>query len=253
MLTRWVLRLILANALIYVLTIVRPTLSGALAFVPVEILSRPWTLLTYMFVHDIGGIGHILFNMLGLFFFGPRLELELGEKHFLGLYVVSGLMGAIVSMVFNPAAAIIGASGAVFGVMMGYAMFWPRDRVYIWGVLPLEVRVMIAIMTALAIFGGFGATSDGIAHFAHLGGFVGGFVYIKLLKHTPRIVKLQKQIIEPLTLASDVQRWKAIRREQLHEVNREEYDRIMAKIDTHGVASLTESEKAFLNRFSDHT
>ncbi len=250
MLTPWVLRLILINVAVYVLTIVRPAFGTFLAFVPLGILERPWTIATYMFVHDTGGFGHIFFNMLSLFFFGPRLEQELGAKHFLGLYFVSGLMGAVISMVFNPAAAIIGASGAVFGVMIGYAYFWPRDRVYIWGVLPIEVRIMVAIMTALALFGGFGATSDGIAHFAHLGGFLGGFVYLKLLKHTARIVRLQKQLVEPLALASDVQRWKAIPRERLHEVNREEYDRIMAKLDAQGVTSLTDAEKDFLNRFS---
>lgn len=250
MLTPWVLRLILINVAVYVLTIFRPPFGSFLAFVPLEILYRPWTIITYMFVHDIGGFGHIFFNMLSLFFFGPRLEQELGGKHFLGLYFVSGLMGAVLSMVFNPAAAIIGASGAVFGVMMGYAYFWPRDRVFIWGVLPIEVRIMVAIMTALALFGGFGATSDGIAHFAHLGGFLGGFIYLKLLKHTARIVRLQKQLVEPLALASDVQRWKSIQRERLHEVNREEYDRIMGKLDARGVASLTDAERDFLNRFS---
>ncbi len=250
MLTPWVLRLILINVAVYGLTIFRPAFGNFLAFVPLGVLSRPWTIVTYMFVHDVSGFGHIFFNMLSLFFFGPRLEHELGGKHFLGLYFVSGLVGAVLSMVFNPAAAIIGASGAVFGVMMGYAYFWPRDRVYIWGVLPIEVRIMVAIMTALALFGGFGATSDGIAHFAHLGGFFGGFIYLKLLKHTARIVRLQKHLVEPLTLAGDVQRWKAIQRERLHEVNREEYDRIMAKLDAHGVTSLTDAEKDFLNRFS---
>lgn len=250
MLTRWVLRLILINVAVYVLTMVRPMFGSVLAFVPLEFFSRPWTIVTYMFVHDIGGFGHIFFNMLSLFFFGPRLEQELGGKHFLGLYFVSGIVGAIVSLIFNPAAAIIGASGAVFGVMMGFAYFWPRDRIFIWGILPIEARIMVAIMTALALFGGFGATGDGIAHFAHLGGFLGGFMYLKLLKHTAHIVRLRKQLVEPLALAGDVQRWKAIPRERLHEVNREEYDRIMAKLDAHGVTSLTEAEKDFLNRFS---
>lgn len=250
MLTPWVLRLIVANLAVYVLTLMRPALEMFLAFAPGAFLLRPWTIVTYMFVHDTSGFGHILFNMLGLFFFGPRLESELGSKHFLGLYFVSGMMGAVLTMVFNPNSIIVGASGAVFGVMLAYAMFWPRDRVYIWGVLPIEVRILVGIMTALALYGGFGSAMGGIAHFAHLGGFVGGFVYVKLLQHTARIVRLQKQIVEPLALAADVQRWKAIPRERLHQVNREEYDRIMAKLDAHGVASLTENEKEFLNRFS---
>lgn len=248
--TRWVLRLIIANIAVYVLTLLRPPLEAFLAFAPMTFLVQPWTIVTYMFVHDTSGFSHILFNMLGLFFFGPRLEAELGSKHFLGLYFVSGMMGAVLTMIFTPASVIVGASGAVFGVMLAYAMFWPRDRVYIWGILPVEVRIMVGIMTVLALYGGFGSAMGGIAHFAHLGGFVGGFVYVKLLQQTARIVRLQKQIVEPLALAADIQRWRAIPRERLHEVNRQEYDRIMEKLDQHGVASLTQAEKDFLNRFS---
>lgn len=250
MLTPWVLRLILANIVVYVLTLLRPAFLQFLSFVPLLFFDRPWTLFTYMFAHDISGFSHILFNMLGLFFFGPRLEQELGGKHFLGLYFASGLIAALLSLVFNPLSPIIGASGAIFGVMIGYAYFWPRDKVYIWGVLPVEVRIMVAIMTALSLFGGFGGSGDGIAHFAHLGGFVGGFVYLKMLKHTARILQVQKRIVEPIALSSDIQRWKAIQRGKLHEVNREEFDRILAKLNASGVASLTEMEKAFLDRFS---
>lgn len=250
MLTPWVLRLIIANVVVYVLTVFRPQILQYFAFVPFDFFNRPWTIFTYMFLHDISGFWHIAFNMLGLFFFGPRLEAELGGKHFLGLYFVSGLMGALLSLVFNPESRIIGASGALFGVLIAYAMFWPRDKVFIWGILPVEVRIMVAIMTLLALFGGFGAVSDGIAHFAHLGGFVGGFAYIKILRHTEQLKHIQRQIIEPIASIGDVQRWKAIQRDRLHEINREEYDRIMAKLDAKGVTSLTEVEKGFLNRFS---
>lgn len=250
--TPWVLRLILVNVFVYVLTILRPGFLDFLSFVPLLFFHRPWTLVTYMFAHDTSGISHILFNMLSLFFFGPRLEMQLGSKHFLGLYFVSGLMGAILSLIFNPLSPIIGASGAIFGVMIAYAMFWPRDKVFIWGVLPVEVRIMVAVMTALSLFGGFGGSSDGIAHFAHLGGFVGGYLYLRMMRHTARIRQIQRELVEPLARSSDIQRWKAIPRERLHEVNREEFDRIMAKLDSSGVASLTEGEIAFLERFSVH-
>ncbi|MBI5472363.1 MAG: rhomboid family intramembrane serine protease [Ignavibacteriae bacterium] len=250
LISRWVLRLIIANVVVFVLTVYRSQFANFLAFVPLEFLHRPWTLATYMFVHDTTGISHILFNMLALFFFGPRLEMELGSKHFLGLYFTSGLIGALLHLVFNPLSPIVGASGAVYGVMLGYAMFWPRDRVYIWGVLPVEVRIMVLIMTALSLFGGFGAFSDGIAHFAHLGGFLGGFLYVKLLQKRSRIQQVQSKIVEPIVHAGNIQKWRSIPRGTLHEVNREEYDRIIAKLDRHGVASLTESEKAFLERFS---
>ncbi len=249
MLSSWAFRLIIVNIGVYVLTLLRPTFAQFLAFVPLEFFNRPWTIVTYMFVHDTGGFSHVLFNMLGLFFFGPRLEAELGSKHFLGLYFVSGLMGALLHLLFNPLSPIIGASGAVFGVMLGYAYFWPRDKVYIWGVLPVEVRIMVIIMTVLSLFGGFGPVSDGIAHFAHLGGFVGGFAYLRLLRHRG-LQMVQAKIVEPIARSGDIQKWKAIRRERLHEVNRDEFDRIIQKLEASGVGILTETEKAFLDRFS---
>jgi hypothetical protein len=125
-----------------------------------------------MFVH--GGFGHILFNMLSLFFFGRRVESRLGPRRFGILYFVSGIMGALVSVFFAPYAAIIGASGAVFGVMLAFAKFWPRDQILIWGILPVEARVMVIAMTVMAVVFGFTGAQSGVAHFAHLGGFVGG-------------------------------------------------------------------------------
>jgi len=246
--TPWVTRLIIVNAIMYFLSTVRPELVNALAFVPALVLVRPWTILTYTFLH--GSFTHILFNMLGLYFFGPRLEVEIGSNHFLGLYCVSGIVGAMLSFVFSPMTPIIGASGSIFGVMLGFAHFWPRERIYIWGVLPVESRYMVVLMTALSLFGGFGAFGDNIAHFAHLGGFAGGYLYLVLMEKTSRRARFVAKMAPPAPSTTDMQRWKTISRERLHEVNRAEFDRIMAKIAATGVASLTDDERGFLDRFS---
>jgi len=197
-----------------------------------------------------GDIGHLFFNMLGLFFFGPRLEDHLGSRHFLWLYFVSGLMAAALSFVFNPFIPIIGASGAVYGVMLGFAYFWPKEPIYIWGVLPVQSRVMIAVITALSLFGGFGGGGDGIAHFAHLGGFVGGYLYLKLSTHKQVAEQFRVKVMAAATRSSDLERWGKINRGSLHEVNRVEFDRIQGKITAQGVTSLTQAERAFMNRFS---
>jgi membrane associated rhomboid family serine protease len=246
--TPWVLRLIIANAVMFVLSMIRPELLNALDFVPVYILARPWTLITYMFLHV--GVAHILFNMIALFFFGPRLEAELGSSRFLWLYFISGISGAILSFVFNPLTPIVGASGAIYGVMFGFAHFWPRERLLIWGIFPIEARLMVLLMTGLSLFGGFGGSADGIAHFAHLGGFAGAFVYLQWLDKTSRGARFRATLSTPAPRSSDIQRWMSIRREDLHEVNRTELDRIMAKLATSGPSSLTDEEQAFLNRFS---
>src|SRR5262245_47330076 len=121
--TTWVTRLIIANVIIFLLSLVRPAIVNAFAFVPADVVSRPWTLLTYMFLH--ADLGHIAFNMLGLLFFGPRLEMFLEANRFLMLYFISGLAGALLSAIIAPGSPIIGASGAVYGVFLGFARYWP--------------------------------------------------------------------------------------------------------------------------------
>src|SRR5690606_22835953 len=135
-------------------------------------LLRPWTIVTHMFLH--GGLGHLLFNMLALYFFAPRVEALLRTRSFVTLYFASGVTGALLSMFFS-GAPILGASAAVFGVMLAFAWFWPDERIFIWGVLPVPARGMVIGTTVLALFGGFSGSRDGVAHFAHLGGYVGAF------------------------------------------------------------------------------
>jgi membrane associated rhomboid family serine protease len=247
MMTPWVLRLIIANVVIFLVTMSSPALFRLFMFVPALTPVRPWTIVTYMFLH--AGFGHLLFNMLGLFFFGPRLEARLGGRHFLSLYFVSGVMGAILSF-FTPYSAIVGASGAVFGIFLAFAVYWPRERVYIYGLFPVQSRVLVAIMTLLALFGGFGGSGGGIAHFAHLGGFAGGFLYLRWMEWSSPTARFKRKTAAPAARVEDRQRWGAIRREDLHPVNRAELDRVMAKIDASGTGSLNNEERAFLNRFT---
>ncbi len=251
-LTPWVTRIILANAAMYLVQQAFPIVTRLLLLVPACVILpvqgcgivRPWSVVTYMFLH--AGFGHILFNMLGLFFFGPPLEARLGARRFLALYFLSGIAGAMLSVVFSPFSAIIGASGAVFGVFYAFAHFWPRQQIYIWAVFPVQARVLVIVMTVLALYGGFGSGGGGIAHFAHLGGFLGGFLYLRWLEwRSPARRFKAKATPKVSTTPRD---WGAVRREQLHEVNREEYDRIMNKLAREGVTALTATERAFLDQ-----
>jgi membrane associated rhomboid family serine protease len=188
--------------------------------------------------------------MLGLYFFGPRVELELGGARFLWLYFISGLMGAVLSFFFTPFVAIVGASGAIYGVFLAYAFFWPRDRIFIWGILPIEARWLVVGMTALSLFGGFGS-SGGIAHFAHLGGFVGAYIYLKLIDRRVHRAQLTAVPAPAVVSRGAVDRWAKIDRAKLHEVNRDELDRIRMMISTNGVETLSQQEISFLDRFSE--
>lgn len=247
--TPWVTRLIVANVLGFLLQQAFPAAMNLLVFHPGLILVRPWTAITYMFLH--GDIWHLFFNMLGLYFFGPALESRLGSRHFLQLYFVSGLSGAALTF-FSPSF-IIGASGATFGVFLGFAYYWPRQKIFIWGVLPVEARVLVAIMTVVSLFG----IGGGIAHFAHLGGFVGAFLYLKLMEHRSPAKQFKRKAAgeskRSLVFSSesaDIKRWDAISLDGLHPINRHEVDRLLGKVRSDGVGSLTPEERATLDRFA---
>lgn len=266
--TPWTARLLFANVAAHVLLAwvvppqLRQELMQQLAFVPSQLLTRPWTAVTYMFLH--ADLWHLLFNMIALFFFGPRLELRLGERSFVGLYFVAGLVGALLSWVFmfvgltHPMAPIIGASGAVFGVMVGFARYWPREQILIWGVLPVEARWLVAVMTGLALFGGFSGAQAGIAHFAHLGGFLGGWVYLWAADRRVRGRKTITQMVKERTPSGGLgrkrlKRWRQIEVDGLHEVNRENLERIREKMREQGPQSLTRREREFMDRMAERS
>ncbi len=248
--TPWVTRLLLANGAMFLITKTFPRLEWALVFVPVLTPVRPWSLITYMFLH--GDLWHLLFNMLGLFFFGPRLEIRLGSRRFLTLYLASGIAGALLSFV-TPRAAIVGASAAVFGVLLGYALYWPHERVYIWGILPVPARVLVVVLTLLSLYGGFTA-GGGIAHFAHLGGFLGGLLYLKWSERRTAAARFRARAAPKprATTTSDLERWSRIRPDTMHPLNRAEYERLLRKIQEEGPDRLTPAERAFLDRFAEY-
>ncbi|MEO8333352.1 MAG: rhomboid family intramembrane serine protease [bacterium] len=244
--TPWVLRLVIANVIVYFLQQTIQPLTGQLAFVPALMLSRPWTIITYMFLH--GSLTHILFNMIALYFFGSRVESRLGPERFFALYFLSGIAGALLSFVFAPYAPIIGASGAVYGVMLAFARFWPRDQILIWGVLPIEARWLVAISTMMSLYGGFSG-GGGVAHFAHLGGFLGGFLYLLFLERTHGAKRFQKRATAGPPPDALQGSWQKVDRGAIHAVNKDEVNRILDKISASGLKSLTPQERLFLSNF----
>ena len=246
--TPWVTRLLVANVAIYLLqTTALRGVEDMLAFAPWVILTRPWTVISYMFLH--GSITHLLFNMLTLYFFGPQVEERLGSRNFIILYFVSGISGALFTFL-NPSW-IIGASGAIFGVSLAFAIFWPRAQILIWGILPVEARVLVVVTTAITIWSGLRGGGN-IAHWAHLGGYVGAFLYLRWLdfRSPHKMFKRRVETLKPASAAPDVERWSRISRDGLHQLNLDELDRLRAKIAADGPRSLTPDERAFLDRLS---
>lgn len=252
--TPTVAMLVFLNVAVHFLVLPASLMYQDLALVPGLIVQRPWTVVTYQFLHA-PGFGHIFFNMISLFFFGPALEVRLGGRRFLTLYLFSGIMGAVLSAIF-PATRwgmIVGASGAVYGVMLAFARFWPREQIFIWGIVGIEARILVGIMTLMSLWQGFQPGRSNVAHFAHLGGFVGGWLYLKWLEKRSPAAQWKKKVqtvSERPTGAADVERWRRIDVGVMHPVNREYYEQIMAKIAGTGPTALTASEREFLERFA---
>ena len=241
--TPWVQRFLIANVLMFFVQQTVSWVTPALVFLPAELLSRPWTLVTYMFLH--ANFMHIFFNMLGLYFFGPRVEQRIGSSRFFALYMISGITGGLLSF-YNPRIPIIGASGAIFGVLMAYARFWPRDQMLIWGIIPIEARWMVMLYTVISLVG----LGGGVAHFAHLGGFLGAFLYLMWLERTAGSRKFRQVATAPPP-AKDAMlgNWRNVNRAGIHAVNKDEVDRILDKISAMGISSLTPQERTFLSNF----
>ncbi len=261
--TPWVRRLLIANVVAFIATRLAPQLYYALAFVPALALVRPWTAVTYMFLH--AGLMHIFFNMLALFFFGPRLENRLGAKSFLWLYFLGGLGGAAFSVFFAPQYPVVGASAAVYAVLLGFALYWPRERIYIWGVLPVEAWLLATIMVGFSLWAGLSGAQSGVAHFAHLGGLAFGFAYLKVRDWRQGSARREfKRKLEQgasggsasagvLQERSALRRWEGIPVDALHELNREEVLVLLEKARTLGVRGLSLAERQFLDRMAAST
>ena len=253
-LTPWVKKLIIANIAVFVLTpVALPWLQSYLAFAPSRVLVQPWGALTYMFVH--GGFWHLFFNLLGLFFFGSPIEEKWGSKEFIKYYIICGLGGAALSFLFAFNSAVVGASAAVYGVMLAFAMLWPDVPIYLWGIFPVKAKWLVIALTAFSLFSAFGGGGGNVAHFAHLGGFAAGFLYIKIdsatgspMQKLQRMVSRRKLKVIP---GQSVKREppKSRRRGGEDEVL-DEVDRVLDKISTHGMASLTADERRLLDEVS---
>lgn len=177
-----VLNLIIINALVYVAQMVLDKTMGLtnyLALYPYDSgLFKPYQLVTHMFAHDPSNFFHILFNMYALWMFGSVLERVWGPKRFLIFYLACGLGAAVAQMMVGTAA--IGASGAIMGLLAAFAYLFPNTQFYILPFpFPIKAKYMVAIYAAIDLFGGLHpGAADNIAHFAHLGGMVMGFILV---------------------------------------------------------------------------
>ena len=184
--------IILINVLMLVLTYLNnPLMSKWFALNPISFIWKPWQLVTYMFMH--GGLGHLFFNMYTLFIFGSVLENVWGTKKFLTFYFVTGIGAALVNIgvqyLTGSFALTVGASGAIYGILMGYAMLYPDSRLtLLFPPVSMKAKWFVLIFAGIELLLGISNNpADNVAHFAHLGGLIFAFLLIMFWKKRHRL------------------------------------------------------------------
>ena len=204
-----------------------------------------WQPFTYMFFHapfyTSVGISHILLNMLGLWVFGRELEEAWGKNNFLRYYFITGIGSGLITFLFNmnSDAPVIGASGAVYGILLAYGISYPNRMLYIWGLIPIRSMWLVIIMGAIAFFGLLGNT-DGISHVTHISGMIIGYILLKKTWRWRDIwFALRKKTIE-----FQVQRYeqKSAKKRMLQK----DIDVLLDKIQKVGFSGLSDKEQSKL-------
>jgi membrane associated rhomboid family serine protease len=210
-----------------------------------------WQFVTYMFMH--GGFIHLLFNMFAVWMFGSEIERVWGRRLFLSYYFVTGIGGGITYTVtaWGSPAPLVGASGAVFGILLAYAILFPDRKILLYFIFPIKAKYFVLLFGLLELMAAAQPQMDGIGHFAHLGGMLFGYLYLK-----------GGGLRSPLSLDGIRSAWRRQRtrsklrivkpedRDQNKKANEDRVNEILEKISREGLNSLTEEEQEILRRAS---
>lgn len=181
------LTLVAVNVVLFFLTEALPSLRAYLSLNTVLIIRGRmyWQFISYMFVH--ASLMHLLGNMLGLVFFGTAVERSLGTKQFLILYFASGALSfAVYAAAGMNRVFLLGASGAVYAVLLVFSVLFPRALIYLWGILPIPAPILVSIFALIEIFSQLFGADSGIAHTTHLFGFAAAWIYVRIrMKKSP--------------------------------------------------------------------
>ncbi len=184
---------------------------------------RFWQIISYMFLH--GNFVHLLLNMWGLYLFGNHVYRRLGTQRFLMLYFLSGISGSLLWLLFNwnSPSSVIGSSGAVFGVMMAAAVLSPERRMMLlFPPIPVKLKTLVFVFAGIEILSELSNLQGGVAHLAHLGGFLGAYLYMGRLSGAT-LLDMLKSPFSGVSITGSSPRQSS--------VNRQTFERIMAEIE----------------------
>jgi membrane associated rhomboid family serine protease len=264
-LTPWLGRLIAVTAIAQLLLetiFVSPGISAALRMDPARFATQPWGVFTYLFVHS--GILHLATNMLALYLFGTAVENRMGSRAFLLYYLYCGVGAALFSLLlslFMAQSPFVGASGAVLGVAVAFAMYWPDAEIIVFPIpVPIKARWLVLMLAAMDVIAAR-FFPGGTAHEAHIGGMLSGWLFFKaqsLSRRRParpprqnaeRVVMVQQTASresEPRSTAPS----RTMPLRPGNDPVAAEVDRVLDKISATGIESLTPDERRFLDEVS---
>ena len=237
-------------------------LNSILPLYPLGEGFQVWQLFTYMFMH--GGVMHLFFNMFALWMFGMELENFWGSRKFAIYYMLCGLgagfANLFVSPLFGVSGPTVGASGAIYGVLLAFGVIFPDRPILIYFLLPIKARYFVLMYILLELYAGVTGTADGVAHFAHLGGAAVGLVYLLLDRQelpfrgfwsrTTRMFTPSPRVGEYSSYRKPMEEVSDAKYYDLHDeenrVNQQRIDEILDKISQNGYQGLTEEEKKIL-------
>ncbi len=237
--------LIAINVAVFVIIHIFRNISWHALFglVPVLVFSRLmiWQLITYLFVHF--GLWHLVLNMLMLWMFGSVIENRWGSKRFLYYYLFTGIGAGLCSIIFayNSGTPVVGASGAIFGLLVAYAMMFPDSVILLFFIFPMKMRYAAMVLAGINLLGALSNPGGGIAYIAHLGGGLFGYLYLKNEK-----IRLILSRYSLLHIKDSLKTKQAQKKRIKDEYTDEQIDRILDKISAQGMESLTEKEKNIL-------
>jgi membrane associated rhomboid family serine protease len=242
-----VTKIIVANALVFLLQIIliRTPFDRFMALSPRLVLTRGyvWQLVTYMFLH--GDLFHLAINMFIIWMFGRTLEQVWGSSRFLKFYFACGIGGAVFSFVFAYGTAVIGASAAAYGILLAFGILFPNQQLLLWFILPVRARTLVIVLAILELIKGL-SISDGIAHFAHLGGMAAALLLLRGDYQFRRLGRFFSGLVakSPIKFSFD-------RNEGSGDYDTEKIDSILDKISEKGYENLSETEKRILEKYSE--
>ncbi|HPC36616.1 MAG TPA: rhomboid family intramembrane serine protease [Candidatus Marinimicrobia bacterium] len=266
--------IIIANVVVFLVMLIfqaQNFFPSNFGLVPTAVLKKGyiWQLFTYMFIH--GGFGHLFWNMFVLWMFGMEIENYWGKREFYKFYFITGVGSGLITMLFSAHSEIpvVGASGAIYGVLVAFAMLFPERYIYFYFLIPIKAKYFAIIMVVITFFSTMSPGTSNISHLTHLGGLAIGYLYLaryKLLAgwrrragsvnwHWPR--PKVKNPFRNLRLSPRHKKTKAPKEQipfsyETEETMREELDRILDKISTAGYDRLSEQERSTLYLLSKY-